>query len=162
MKNDKNHWNKYLKNEKGILFTCAVVSRVSSIMVASINNSLMNNRQKSGKMRRWGWCGCKGYPNPNPDPTEKWLIYVLAELNKRCSATKRLPRSTTFLRILCVGTSAPLHFTTGHDGISAPLSATWPHLSSSFRLFYGSGFDLTGPSSQSFKHLCIFGLYGAM
>jgi len=25
-----------------------------------------------------------------------------------------------------------------------------------------SGFDLIGPSSQSFKHLCIFGLYGAM
>jgi len=26
----------------------------------------------------------------------------------------------------------------------------------------GSGFDLIGPSSQSSKHLCIFGLYGAM
>ena len=26
----------------------------------------------------------------------------------------------------------------------------------------GSGFDLIGPSSQSSKHLCIFGLHGAM
>jgi len=26
----------------------------------------------------------------------------------------------------------------------------------------GLGFDLIEPSSQSFKHLCIFGLYGAM
>jgi len=32
-------------------------------------------------------------------------------------------------------------------------------MSSSFRLVYWIGLDLFGPSSQSSKHLCIFGLY---
>jgi len=35
-------------------------------------------------------------------------------------------------------------------------------MSSSFRLVYWIGLDLIGPSSQSSKHLCIFGLYGAV
>ena len=35
-------------------------------------------------------------------------------------------------------------------------------MSSSFRSAYWIGLDLIGPSSQSSKHLCIFGLCGAM
>ena len=33
-------------------------------------------------------------------------------------------------------------------------------MSSSFRLVYWIWLDLIGPSSQTSKHLCIFGLYG--
>ena len=42
------------------------------------------------------------------------------------------------------------------------ISAMHNHNEQFFQVGWSTGFDLIGPSSQSSKHLCIFGLYGAM